>query len=201
MPNAPFLAPERDSAYKLGRAKQGATTYYGIPGQGFSTITTGGVANGPDTDYYQPFVVQTPVVIDQLAVEVATLASGKNIRFGLYTATTDWQPTGGPLADSGDVSVTTTGAKTYTPATPIYLPRGRYLSVHNNNDDGFLLAMRVFRSPHFASLPTALGANMHASFFIGRAYAAFPSPGTAWTSVTTGSAGREHVVVFRMSGP
>ena len=68
------------------------------------------------TDNYHPLVlVEGPTLIDQFAFEVTIADAGKVARVGLYAADARWQPIGVPLADSGDISLTGTGVKTYTP--------------------------------------------------------------------------------------
>jgi hypothetical protein len=192
-PTAPFLAPERDERFKLGRAKQGSTAYYTIPGWGGSTPGTAG-APAINTDTYKPFVVQSPLVVDQMAFEVTTLQSG-NARVGIYRADANLQPVGGPLADSGDISTNTTGVKTYTPGTPIYLARGRYLTVFNVSVAGVLCrSFRGIISDQAAD--SILGASLIVdNMTVGRSYAAFPTPGTAWTAIT-GSATATIMWVF-----
>jgi hypothetical protein len=194
---APFLAPERDDAAKWGRGKSAGASFYTVPGQLFSVISslTGWAA---DTDYYEPWFTPTPIVVDQLACEVT--AAGTNIRIGLYRADADWQPIGAPLADSGSIEAGT-GVKTYTPGTPLYLPRGRYLAV--GNLDNAATALRNFRgTAPTTMLDSALGATAFViKTKVARAYAAFPTPGTPWDTVETSSTAGSRVIVFRVSTP
>ena len=204
-PVSPFLAPDRDGAFKPGRIKAGGgTIYYTLPGATASgASTTGGVTDGHGTDYYTPFFCDAPIVVDQMAFEVTTLSSGKNMRVGIYRADTDLQPTGAPLADSGDISVGTTGVKTYTPGTPLLLPRGRYLTVHNNDDNTATLLVRAYFFGYCGSgLPTTLAASYIQRLTVARTYAAFPTPGTPWTTVASGTtAGFNAAVLLRVSTP
>jgi hypothetical protein len=180
--SSPFLEPERDVAFRIGRAKAGSTQYFVVPGANLYQTGTLTVASG--TDYYCPFYLQSAMVVDQLVFDVATLSAG-NARAGIYAADTDWQPSGAPLADSGDISVNTTGLKTYTPGTPVALRRGRYLTVFNssvtptlNTDLGSMPGLSAVQSSGLGSSP------FQAEWRVARAYAAFPTPGTAWTTTT-----------------
>ena len=195
-PSAPFLVPERDASSKIGRAKGGGTTYLTVPGNSISSITT--LSHTLNTDWYSPFFTPTPLIIDQLVCEVTTGASG-NLRMGLYKADADWQPIGAPLADSGNIAITV-AVKTYTPGTPLYLPRGRYLGVVNLDTTSTL---RAPRTDIVTLLTPSLGSSgAISSLSVGRTYAAFPTPGTAWTTTATGAApGILTPIAYRVSTP
>lgn len=196
-PTSPFLAPERDQQFKRGRGKQGSTSYYLIPGA--QPTTTATISIAINTDVYHPLYVDTPIVVDQMAAEITSGGTG-NMRIGLYEADLNWQPVGGPLMDSGNIDTSTTGVKTYTPGTAVYLRRGRYLSVYNS-DLGPTL--RIFRgSLPNGQLLTTLGTNANLKWMtVSRTYAAFPSPGTAWDTAVSGSNSYEYLSVFRVSVP
>src|SRR5215510_9525761 len=100
---------------KRGRPKTASTTFFTLPGVWFASL---GALFGPsaNNDYYNPIFADTSMVIDQLAMFVSTSGAG-NVRFGIYAADTNWQPVGAPLVDTGDVSVSSTGLKTFTPTT------------------------------------------------------------------------------------
>jgi hypothetical protein len=170
-------------AIAQGRPKGSGTTYYVLPGAGinFPSTTTLTV----NTDFYTPVWVATSIVVDQIAGEVTTLVAGQNLRFGLYAADVDLQPTGAPLIDSGDISTASTGVKTYTPGTPVTLPAGRYLQVVTTSASG--CAIRYWRLGGAAD--TILGGNMITTLSVGRTYAAFPTPGTAWTTANSAATG------------
>ena len=197
MPTAPFIAPTRDQGQRVGRLKQGATLFFTVPGATDQAASTTLPAGG--RDYYAPWYTPAPLVVDQIACEVTTLEAAKNVRIGLYRADTNWQPIGAPLADSGDLSVATTGVKTYTPTNPLFLGRGLYVSIFNTNAAG-TLNLRVYRA--FGVAIQAAGGNPVSQMFIDRAYAAFPTPGTAHTGTTTANVQTiEHVVIYRVSTP
>ena len=201
-PLSPFLAPERDSAFKAGRAKMAGTTFNCMPGVWSTTVSSGNYTAGQDV--YAPFEVRTPLVIDQLLAEVTTLFSGGNFRIGFYPAGTDWQPAAGaaPLADSGSILTTTTGVKTYTPGTPIFVPRGRYVSVFNV--DNGTAAFRILKGgPLGLPLSSTLGGSIFLqTMVVERAYAAFPTPGTPWDIGNTSSlAPIEYQHFYRVSQP
>jgi hypothetical protein len=164
-------------------------------------VTVSTQAFSANFDIYVPFFTSTPIVVGLLSAEVTTLDSAKNFRMGFYAADTDWQPIGAPLADSGDISTTTTGVKTYTPGTPILLSPGRYVSVVNT--DTATAAFRVGRGhlPGSAMQP-AMGTSLFAQQFnVSRTHAAFPTPGTAWTASSVGTVPHFHVVFYQVSAP
>jgi len=192
---APFLAPERDDAYRRARGKtSGGTTYYFVPNAHFVAQPTTTIV--ADFDQYMPWYVDTPIVIDQLAFEVTT--AGTNTRAGIYAADRDLQPTR-LLLDSGSIGVGTTGVKTFTFGSPLSLPRGRYLTAMNADATG--VGVRSYR----AGCPSQQGLNPGATFTygilytVGRSYAAFPDPGTAWTAANTSSTPQMNVCVFRVT--
>jgi hypothetical protein len=191
---APFLAPERDGPAKVGRAAKSGTDYGVVPGATMiGQGTSGALSSG--TDYYTPWVASSPIVIDRLISEITT-GAGTNFRMGFYAADSSWQPVGAPMADSGNLDAASTGVKTYTPGTAIYVPRGRYLSVVNC--DG-AAALRVVRGG-LSGLDTSLGVNPVFTFMVvTRAYAAFPTPGTTWTTPIGGSNGTNHLVIYRVT--
>jgi hypothetical protein len=198
---APFLAPGRDEGQRAARAKAGGTTYYAIPGVSFAgSTTTGGLnAAGTGRDFYFPFYLQAPAVIDQLAFEVTTLEAAVNSRIGFYAANSEWQPQGSPLTDSGDISLGSSGVKTYTPGTPIYVPRGRYLGVMASNNAGtaqFRLIRGVMQGGFLSASSTPFNYDMRAT----RAYAALPTPPSAWTfNSGSGSVAFDNVLMYRIS--
>lgn len=192
MPLSPFLAPERDNALKPGRSKA-ASTYWTIPG--YNQVSAASDTLTANEVRYYPFFVQSPIRVDQMCIEVSTNA-GTNARFGFYAADTDWQPIGAPQADSGNVATGTTGVKTYTPGTPLYIPRGRYVSCLNA--DG-APGVRVITGTinGMPSLVTTLGATpVNNSFSATQTFGAFPTPGTAWDTVNLTAVGAFRSSVF-----
>lgn len=201
MPTAPFLAPERDGPTKIGRPKiAGGAEQYTVPGVVLTAASTTGILT-PGVDAYAPFWVGTPIVVDQLAFEVGTAASaGVTSRVGIYAADADWQPIGGPLADSGAIAVDSTGVKTYTPSSPIYLQRGRYVEVGNTSATTGP-SVRLYAGSLITGIPTAMGNLFVNKLSVARAYAAFPTPGTAWNTVGTAATPTMYFVVFRVLAP
>jgi len=192
MLNQGMLAPPPVPA--VGRPKLSGETYYTTPGMG-STVASS-TSLGINTDFYFPTYVATPIVVDQLAFEVSTAVAG-NTRIGLYAADRDYQPVGGPLADSGDISTAGLGVKTYTPASPIALPAGRYLTVLNST---VAPGVRIITGPTFGISSTIGASPAFESGSVARTYAAFPTPGSLWTAGNIGNSGR-HPIFLRISQP
>jgi hypothetical protein len=103
------------------------------------------------------------------------------------------------LVDSGNISTSATGVKTYTPGTPLYLARGRYLTAFNNDTGSVNWRFFVGGS---VGMDPVLGAGPYlAALRVTRAYAAFPSPGTAWDTVIGETLGMRQYVVLRITAP
>lgn len=195
MPNAPFIgANRRDDSYSYGRPFiTGGTNYYFWPGTLFSTSTNASYT--ANTDWYAPLRIRTPFVFDRVAGEVTV--TGANLRWGMYRADLNFQPVGPPLFDSGSIATGTTGVKTYTPGTPVFVEAGRYLTVVNTDT---ACNLREFRDATDAIMDPSLGSGAYPGrFSVSRTYAAFPTPGTAWTTVDTNPAspGGYSTFVFR----
>lgn len=195
-PRGVGISLERDEAVVEGRAKGPSITYYSIPGVVITQVTTHIITNGADR--YAGWVARTPIVVDQLAIEVT--AAGTNTRFGFYRADRDWQPIGAPLADSGSIDVTALGVKTYTPTDPILVRPGRYLSVNNADAS---VTLRAVRAANIAPVSSGLTASAYLTTgSVARAYGAFPTPGTAWDSETAdANGGWRHQVFYRIVRP
>lgn len=198
-PLSPFLAPERDYAVPWGHPAS-ATNYYCLPGV-FQTSTTTIVWNGSGEIKYFPHYLTAPIIVDQIAAEVTALTAATNFRMGLYAADRRWQPVGAPLMDSGSISTATNGVKTYTPATPVVLPRGRYVSC--TNADNGTVTMRAYVGGMTAgpSMATTMGSTMAIAWNVSSTYGAFATPGLAWTATDVGSSGFQFPVVFRVTTP
>lgn len=197
-PIAPILAPERDGSFKRGRAKDADFIAFTLPG--FVAVTTAtGVTKSANLDHYVPFLCETPVVVDQVACEVTSGASG-NLRMGIYRADSDLQPIGAPLLDSGNIAITA-AVKVYTPGTPLFLGRGRYLTVLSLDTGG--IQFRTWNgSLSGGSQLDPVSTGFLIRWQVSRSYAAFPTPGTAWTTTTSSSStAHEALVLLRVSSP
>jgi hypothetical protein len=197
MPGQSAFAPAPPPA--PGRPKSG-TSYFSVPDiNPVSASTTGSILSS--TDYYAGFLVRSPIVLDQLAIEVVA-GSATNIRIGLYAADLSWQPVGAPLADSGNLDAITPAVKTYSPSAAIVLPPGRYLTVYNADGTPNLRMVRA-DSPGAAGYDQALGASpVISTWRVARAYAAFPTPGTAWTTTTANATTATfHSIFLRVTAP
>lgn len=198
---APFISPARDDASRINRGRSAATNYLSIPG--LVQTSQGSGQYNANYDHYAPMLVASPIVVDQLSFEVSTAEAGKNMRVGLYAADARWQPIGAPLADSGNISLTATGVKTYTPGTPLTLPRGRYLAAWNMDSNG-VAALRYALGgiPGAAFNPTTLSSNqIVGQLRVSRALAAFPTPGTAWDTGDAGPSAGVFPIYLRVTAP
>jgi hypothetical protein len=171
---------------EVARPKGGGTTYIGVPGETFlgTFVTTNWW--GANNDIYFPFSVAKAILVDTLYIEVTGAVAGSNFRIGIYAADADFQPVGAPLMDSGNISGASTGVKTYTPGSPVTLAAGNYLTVYNVSANN--LTLRMYDAPLRVFLPTLGGSNFGLiAMSVGRTYAAFPTPGTPWTTAGVGT--------------
>jgi hypothetical protein len=198
MPTAPFVAASRDDLEAYGRPFiTGGTEPWNIPGVGIGGVGTLAVSLG--TDYYSPFYVDTPIVVSVLGTEVTTGAAG-NMRIGIYRANRHCQPIGAPLADSGNLDTTSPAVKTYTPGTPLYLQRGRYLTIHNQSANITLRNATVFGDFYNVLRDTIGTSSVLQQRKFTRTYAAFTTPGSEWNDPSySGSSSYE--VFLRISKP
>jgi hypothetical protein len=193
---AAFKKVQRKNA--LGRVAEGraddAATNLCVPGVELSTVATAStVANRL---YYEPFLVTSPITIDQLSVEVTGAGAGSTTaRIGIYNADTDWQPTS-LVVDGGTVAVDSTGVKSASISQAL-LP-GRYLfCVYSDGTP----TLRIVRGgSRVAGLDSAMGASPFTqSLYVSRSYSALPSTGDVWSSRTQGSTPFQHFVVARIA--
>lgn len=177
-----------------GRAKAGATTYYTIPGVDHFDVTS--MTLTANRLYYVPFLVMSKITLDRLATEVVA-AAGTNHRVGIYLADGDWQPSGAPLVDSGNLSSAGVGVK--TAAISVTLNPGRYLFALVADGAVQLRCLRGGAS--LFGFSTALGATpFNTELYVAFAYAALPT-GTAWTTVTNANTPGKYPVFARVLDP
>ena len=182
-----------------GRAAYSSATYYSIPGYVISAIS--GLTLAANYMYHQPiFVFGDSIVIDRLAFEqTAAAAAGKSFRIGLYAGTTDWQPTGSPLEDSGAIAADgANGVKTYTPSggTRTLTP-GIYILVICS-DGGPTL--RAWQGSHIGSpIGTSMGSTIPGQLFRAFTFGALPTA-SEWNGTNNNSTFQGFAAV-RISNP
>lgn len=182
-----------------GAPKQSSTTYYVQPGVFASSTTAFGMT--ALLRYFDFLVVQTPITVDQIAIEqTAAAAAGKLFRMFLIAADKWWQPTGSVLIDSGTFAADgANGVKTYTPGSPVLLPAGRYLaSVHSDGDPSIRASVGGAIGQGFA---TTLGSS--SSIYQTRTtYIALnASDTTVWDNLSFTTAPSSHFMWLRVSDP
>lgn len=180
---------------KTGIAKpSGGNKQWGIPSTHFvsqstTTLTINEVR-------YIPFFVDYPVTLTAHQFEVTTgPASDSNVAIGVYRADSDLQPTGAPLYDSGSIAVATafTGAKT-SGAISVPLQAGAYLIAVNCS-----VALTLRSIVHAAAtVRDGLGTSAFAQrYTVAQAFGAFPTPGTAWTTLSGSTGGFMSSIVWQ----
>jgi hypothetical protein len=173
----------------------GGTSLVGIPATEFYGSSV--YAFSPAVEHYTPFRVARPVNVSALLFNVTVApASDALIRFAIYAADSEDQPTGAPVFDSGDIAVASgfTGVKT-TAGLDIDLPAGRYLFAFNMNVG---MTLRLFYATA-SGLSAALATGSFVRYYlVNRAYAAYPTPGVKWDSVgNTTNIGRSFVGLLK----
>jgi hypothetical protein len=180
-----------------GRPKpSGLSAYLVLPGVYIQGIQTRTLAANFDT--FMPIFVHSSTTVDALKFNVTISAAG-NARVGIYAADTDWQPSGAPLYDSGNISVSTTGVKTATPGSPLVLAAGRYLLCWISDVAPELRSL-VGQVPGVTAIDTGLGSSFRTFWNKSRAYAAFPNPAT-WDGDNAIANNNEYYVFLSVSTP
>jgi hypothetical protein len=166
---------------------------YGIPNAQFTV--TGTQSLTANTVYYQPFEVTAPLTLDFMALEVTTAAAGGgNLRLGVYAADANLQPTGAPVFDSGDITVTAAATGILSKqGTPVTLQPGVYLTAANTSVG---LTARTFLGG-IGFVQTTMGANLNVLNLVSQTQGAFPTPGTAWSTRTPANGAPRHVTLLR----
>lgn len=178
-----------------GRAKaSGGATFYHAPGVDFSGVGTRAIV--ANTMYYAPWFVDGTIVIDQFAAEITTAgAAGTLARLGIYRADADWQPTD-EVVEGAEISIAAVGVVT-SAITDTTLNPGRYLAAITCSGAPTFREMRG--GQRYIGLSTAFGTSpFRISMTVGRAYAALPATGVAWTTTTSSSSPYGHYVFCRI---
>jgi hypothetical protein len=189
---------DRLEAAQRALVNPAAVSVYTLPGVALGgSIGTGLTA---DNDYYFPFACEDYVTFDQIAVDVSTAsgAGGSTGRIALYNATASWQPTGTLIEDFGTFATDATGVKTLAPAGATRtLPGGRYVFAINLSANA---SLRCLTGGPASPVGTGVGTSPFADkYSVGRTYAAFPSTGTTWTTVSTSTSATKQAVFMRVT--
>lgn len=177
-----------------GRFTDGSTNYYLTPGM-IATATNSTLLLAANTVNYAPFVVKTPITIDQIAIEVTGAVAAAGVRVAIYNADTNGQPTS-LVVDSGKLSGATTGVK--TASVSVTLQSGRYLAAVVSDS---AITLRCVRGGNVNAYLTTLGQNQLTTLTASLTYGAFPSTGTAWTAVASTVTGWSQCLFLRVSVP
>lgn len=167
---------------------------YGVPGLSFLTVGT--FALVANTDYYMPFIVTRPLVVDMIGFESGTgPASAATVHQAVYAATDDLQPSGSPLITvSQSLSTSATGVFR-NQVTPVTLQPGSYLLVLNTS-----VAFTVRRM--YGGFPSNISAAVGTSPFdvrwtASRTSAAYSGSLSPFTTRTVNNTGFEYHLHLR----
>lgn len=124
-----------------------------------------------------PLVLPTPTKITAIGAQISTASAGGNFRVGIYAGKRNGDA-GALLADSGNLSTTSTGAVFSTLGTPLWLPAGNYYAA-DAVDNTTATAYGGRGSGVVAFLGSRWGTDSCASLprrqYYDQAYGAFPS--------------------------
>jgi hypothetical protein len=168
---------------------------YGIPELQAANVTTQGYT--ADIDFYFPFRITQPLVVDMFGFEVTTgPASASTTYMAIYNADDDLQPTGSPVATASEpVAASTAGVGIHrVQITPVTLPAGSYLIALNNAVSTTYRTIRggpSFFSDVMGSTPLLVSLN------VGRSSASFTASPSSWTTSTKGLGGALNSVHLR----
>ena len=181
-----------------GRLNDEGTLQHSLPGvHGIRAVQT--IVVTADQVRYHPHVVEYPLQIDQLIIEVTSAGAGSTTaRLGLYHADNEFQPTA-LVVDAGTVAVDSTGKKAITLGTVELLSPGRYVTAFNS-DGTPTIRTAQYNSGDWGGVTDDLGANHFVlALRATQTYAVFPDPGLAYTEAQIGNAGLAYGVYMRVS--
>jgi hypothetical protein len=174
----------------------GGSTQFGfLPGN----LMIGTIANPLTANVlrYIPVLIPYAITLTAWQFEVTSgPASNANLRHGLYIADADWQPSGGPLYDSGAISIASgfTGVKSAS-GLSISVARGRYLLATNVDVamslrfviiPGSMVKTGVSASPQVLALQKS-----------SVTFAALANPGTLWDTINGGTTGPQACIFYQ----
>lgn len=180
-----------------GRPFYAATYSLVIPGvsqivTATETLTSGNI-------WYYPFLVKTPITIDQFRFEVTAAAgAGEVARLAIYHADANWQPLALVVA-SPDMAIDAIAVVTADIADT-ELQEGRYLigaRMEGNTDYRLVKCIAPFTAGLWALTVNMILRN----WFVAEAWGAFADPGTVWDSVSAGNLYRHYCFFFRILTP
>ncbi len=181
-----------------GRFNDEGTLQLSIPGvQGPSGVTTG--VSTIDRVLYHPFVVDHPIQVDQLTITVTSAGAGSTTaRMGIYHADNEFQPLS-LVVDAGTVAVDSTGVKHLAVSPAELLLPGRYVMALNTDGTPTLRLIAV-GIMMLGGLDESFGTNPFvAELFATQTYAAFPDPGTQYTTAGITNNGFWYRMLLRVS--
>jgi hypothetical protein len=178
------------------RAKSATVTYPNIPG--VAPVSQATTARAVDVLYYETRILHRSGVIDELWINVTTLAAGGVARLGVCACGDDEQPLGSAIYTSAELSTASTGPKGES-GLGIRVSAGLYLFVARFGVVGPTL--RAIRgSLPGGSIDPAFTSGIVTAHTKASAYAAaFPSPMTPWDTAPAGTTPFENTVFCTLS--
>jgi len=165
---------------------------YGLPDHSFYTRTTFPLT--ANFQYYIPFKVTQPITVDMTFFRVATAPSSTaTVRTGIYAADNNFQPSGAPIVDAGNTTVSTSSNTNYfTQFSPVTLQPGAYLATLNTS---VAFTVQAYPGGYMAFTPTAN--DYIVTLRVSQTQGALPTPGTKWDSMNGGAGPNLNLVLLR----
>jgi len=165
---------------------------YGLPDHSFYTRTT--FALTANFQYYIPFKVTQPITVDMIYFRVTTAPSSTaTVRTGIYAADNNFQPSGAPIVDAGNTTVSTSSNTNYfTQFSPVTLQPGVYLATINTS---VAFTVQAYPGGYMAFTPTAN--DFMQVLRVSQTQAALPTPGTKWNSINSGASPNLNLLLLR----
>jgi hypothetical protein len=184
--------------------KLSGTNYLQIPGMVVSGPTT--FTASANRAHYYPFITQTSIVIDQIVFELVTGVAASTVRFAIYNADINWQPTSLVTnTDTGDIaSAAANQGVIPTTITDTTLAPGRYLFWENASSGNPVYRAVLADASAFLGMSPVLGAGgtpQITQVFEAQAYGAPPSTGLAYTGITVNIGAFIHPAFVRVKTP
>lgn len=184
------------TSVKVRPAQSATERSWGNPGVTF-LASGSNVSRSQNFTYYEPFVVDTPLELNEVALEVTTAGAASSvISLALLNADLDWQPSS-LLVALGTVSAVGNGVKSITGLTQA-VPAGRYLWGYRTNSSSVVSQRQFLGMLPGLGIRSTFGATPNlTNMFVAETYSATWTSPTDWDSVTYASGYFHYAILGR----
>jgi hypothetical protein len=185
----PILPLDVSSCRRTGSTRE---HWYTMPTTGTALGASGALASG--RMYAIPFYCPKTIILDTIAINVTTTASGAACRLGIYNCTNNNEP-GTLLIDAGVTVNTTTGVKTVACVQSLTGGNTYWLAMLSNNATHAVRAAPVAAVLNVLGFDNTLGTAGINYYYAAQTYGALPG---TFPTVTNGT-GATPLVFVRLS--